>query len=106
MRSTRRRRTFAAAAALAQANASRGASVGNRNANLAMIANTDVTNNPEVLQAKAQLDQARVDLSRTMLRAPVDGIVTQRRVQVGQKVQAGNQLMVVVPVQQAYVDAN
>jgi membrane fusion protein (multidrug efflux system) len=96
----------AATAAVAQANASRGASVGNRNANLAMIANTDVANNPEVLQAKAQLDQARVDLSRTVLRAPVDGIVTQRRVQVGQKVQAGNQLMVVVPVQQAYVDAN
>jgi membrane fusion protein (multidrug efflux system) len=96
----------AATAALVQANASRGASVGNRNANLAMIANTDVANNPEVLQAKAQLDQARVDLSRTVLRAPVDGVVTQRRVQVGQKVQAGNQLMVVVPVQQAYVDAN
>jgi membrane fusion protein (multidrug efflux system) len=96
----------AATAALAQANAARGAAVGNRNANFAMIANTDVANNPEVLQAKAALDQARVDLSRTVIRAPVDGVVSQRRVQVGQKVQAGDQLMVVVPVQQAYVDAN
>jgi membrane fusion protein (multidrug efflux system) len=96
----------AASASLAQANAARGAAVGNRDANYAMIANTDIANNPEVLQAKAALDQARVDLSRTVIRAPVDGIVSQRRVQIGQKVQAGNQLMVVVPVQQSYVDAN
>jgi membrane fusion protein (multidrug efflux system) len=96
----------AATAALAQANASRNAAVGNRDANYAMIAGTDITNNPEVLTAKAALDQARVDLSRTTLRAPVDGVVTRRQVQVGQKVQAGNQLMLVVPVAQAYVDAN
>ena len=96
----------AASASVAQANASRSAAVGNRDANYAMIANTDIANNPEVLAAKAALDQARVDLSRTVLRAPVDGVVSQRKVQIGQKVQAGNQLMVVVPVQAAYVDAN
>jgi len=56
--------------------------------------------------ARAALEQARVDLERTVLRAPIDGVVSQRRVQVGQKVQAGTQLMVVVPVQAAYVDAN
>ena len=96
----------AATASVAQANASRSAAVGNRDANYAMIANTGIANNPEVLAAKAALDQARVDLSRTVLRAPVDGVVSQRRVQVGQKVQAGNQVMVIVPVQAAYVDAN
>jgi len=59
-----------------------------------------------VLAARAALDQARVDLERTVLRAPVDGVVSRRQVQVGQRVQAGAMLMVVVPVQAAYVDAN
>ncbi len=95
-----------AQAARAQTAAARNAAVGDRNANRALIANATVENNPEVLAARAALAQAQVDLSRTVLRAPVDGVVSQRRVQVGQKVQAGTQLMVVVPIQAAYVDAN
>ena len=90
----------------AQAAATRNAAVGDRDANLALIANTSVDNNPEVLAARAALAQARVDLERMVLRAPIDGVVSQRKVQVGQRVQAGSQLMVVVPVQSAYVDAN
>ena len=60
----------AAQAAQAQAAAARNAAVGDRNANLALIANVTVDNNPEVLAARAALDQARVDLSRTVIRAP------------------------------------
>ena len=96
----------AAQAARAQAAATRNAAVGDRDANRALIANSTVDNNPEVLAARAALAQARVDLERTVLRAPIDGVVSQRRVQVGQRVQAGTQIMVVVPVQAAYVDAN
>ena len=96
----------AAQAARAQAAATRNAAVGDRDANHALIANSTVGNNPEVLAARAALAQARVDLERTVLRAPIDGVVSQRRVQVGQRVQAGTQIMVVVPVQAAYVDAN
>lgn len=95
-----------AQAARAQASATRNAAIGTRDANLAMITGTTVENNPEVLAARAALAQARVDLARTVIRAPVDGVVSQRRVQVGQRVQPGAQLMVVVPVQAAYVDAN
>jgi membrane fusion protein (multidrug efflux system) len=47
-----------------------------------------------------------VDLERTVIRAPVDGVVTRRQVQVGQRVQAGSQLMSIVPVAEVYVDAN
>jgi membrane fusion protein (multidrug efflux system) len=96
----------AAHAAAAQAAAARNAAVGDRNANLAMIANVTVDNNPEVLAARAALEQARVDLSRTIIRAPIDGVVSRRQVQVGQRVSPGAQLMTVVPVQAAYVDAN
>jgi membrane fusion protein (multidrug efflux system) len=96
----------AAQAAQAQAAAARNAAVGERNANLALIANVTVDNNPEVLAARAALDQARVDLGRTIIRAPIDGVVSRRQVQVGQRVQPGAMLMTVVPVQAAYVDAN
>jgi len=90
--------------ALAQAN--RISAVGSRDANHALIANATPETNPEVLAARAARDQARVDLTRTVVRAPVDGIVSRRQVQVGQRVQAGTSMMVVVPVQAAFVDAN
>ncbi|MBV9930653.1 MAG: HlyD family efflux transporter periplasmic adaptor subunit [Alphaproteobacteria bacterium] len=96
----------AAQAARAQAAAARGAAVGERNANLALIANASIDNNPEVLAARAALEQARVNLARTVIRAPIDGVVSRRQVQVGQRVQPGAMLMTVVPVQAAYVDAN
>jgi len=96
----------AAQAAQAQAAAARNAAVGDRNANFALIANSTVDNNPEVLAARAALAQAEVDLSRTVIRAPIDGVVSQRQVQVGQRVQPGAMMMTVVPVQAAYVDAN
>ena len=96
----------AAQAAQAQTAAARMAAVGDRDANRALIANATVDNNPEVLAARAALEQARVDLSRTIIRAPIDGVVSQRQVQVGQRVQPGSQLMTVVPVQAAYVNAN
>jgi len=95
-----------AQAARAQASATRSAAVGTRDANLALIAGTSVENNPEVLAARAALAQARVDLARTVIRAPIDGVISRRQVQVGQRVQPGAVLMIVVPVQAAYVDAN
>jgi membrane fusion protein (multidrug efflux system) len=96
----------AAHAARAQSSAARNVAIGDRNANRALIANATVENNPEVLSARAALDQARVDLSRTVIRAAIDGVVTQRQVQIGQRVQPGAMLMTVIPVQAAYVNAN
>jgi membrane fusion protein (multidrug efflux system) len=72
----------------------------------ALIQGTTVDNHPEVLAAKATLNTARLNLERTIVRARVDGIVSQRSVQVGQRVQAGVPVMVVVPIDQVYVDAN
>lgn len=95
-----------AEAARAQAAATRDAAIGTREANRVLIADASLDDNPEVLAARTALDQARVDLERTVLRAPVDGVVSRRQVQVGQRVQPGAMLMVVVPVQAAYVDAN
>ncbi|MGK2284531.1 efflux RND transporter periplasmic adaptor subunit [Pedomonas sp. V897] len=44
-----------------------------------------------LLQARANLNQARIDLSRTYIRAPVDGIVISRAINVGQTVAASFQ---------------
>jgi len=75
-------------------------------AQLALIHGTNVDNNPEVLASKAQLEAAKLALSRTIIRAPFDGVVAQDQVQVGQRVQVGTQLMTVVPISAVYVNAN
>ena len=59
-----------------------------------------------VQAARAQLTAAQLDLSRTIIRAPIDGVVGDRQVQVGQLVQAGSPLMAVVPLSDVYVVAN
>jgi len=93
-------------AAQAQAGANRAAATGSLAANRVLTDGTTVETNPEVAAARAAVDQAAVDLSRMVIRAPIDGVVTRRNVQVGQRVAAGAALMQVVPIQQAYVDAN
>jgi membrane fusion protein, multidrug efflux system len=96
----------AAQAAQAAALAGRDAAIGTRGVNAALIHGTSIADNPEVAAARAARDQARVDLARTVIRAPIDGVVTRRQVQVGQRVQPGASLMTVVPIERAYVDAN
>jgi membrane fusion protein (multidrug efflux system) len=49
-------------------------------------------------QKKAQLDQAELNLQYTKIIAPVNGIVSNRTVEVGQNVQVGQEMMKVVPV--------
>lgn len=95
-----------AQARIAAAKAARGAAEGARRANQVLFDDTTIETNPEVVAARARLDQAKVDLSRAVIRAPVDGVVDQRRVAVGQRVQPAVPVMVVVPIGSMYVDAN
>lgn len=60
----------------------------------------------QVARARATLAAARLNLSYTRIEAPVDGIVGQRSVRVGAYTQVGAPLLAVVPLQQAYVEAN
>ena len=70
------------------------------------IAGVDVAHNPDVLAAEAQLRAAAITLSHMKIVAPVDGVIAQRTVQVGQRVNAGAPLMAVVPLANVWVDAN
>jgi membrane fusion protein (multidrug efflux system) len=72
----------------------------------AVLTQGSVNDNPQVAAARAALNTAKLDLERTTLRSPVDGVVTRRQVQVGQRVQSGTPLMTIVPTGQVYVDAN
>ena len=67
----------------------------------------------QLAQAKATLaeqqaieQQAELNLSYTVIRAPVDGTVGVRTLRVGEYVDAGTQLMAVVPLQAVYIIAN
>lgn len=96
----------AAQAGRAQALASRDAAIGTREVNTVLISGVSVAENPEVKAAQARLDAARLALARTVVRAPTDGVVARKSVQVGQQVAMGTPMMAVVPTAQAYVDAN
>jgi membrane fusion protein (multidrug efflux system) len=57
-------------------------------------------------QQQAVEHQAELNLSYTSITAPVDGTLGARTLRVGQFVQAGTQLMAVVPLQAVYIVAN
>jgi membrane fusion protein, multidrug efflux system len=57
-------------------------------------------------RAAATQSQAELNLGYTTIVAPIDGIIGNRSLRIGQFVQAGTQLMSVVPVSGAYVVAN
>jgi membrane fusion protein (multidrug efflux system) len=59
-----------------------------------------------VEQARAALEAAQLNLSYTEIKAPVDGVATHKQVETGQIVQAGQGLLVVVPLQDVWVTAN
>jgi membrane fusion protein (multidrug efflux system) len=60
----------------------------------------------KVAQARGALDAAVLNLSYTNIVAPVDGVATHKQVEPGQIVQAGQGLLVVVPLQDVWVTAN
>src|SRR6202042_2538441 len=69
--------------------------------------------NAEIVQAEATLaraqalqNQAELNLSYTTITAPIDAVVGNRTLRTGQYVQAGTQLMSLVPASGAYVVAN
>ena len=72
----------------------------------ALVAGTTPATAPDVRAAEAALARARLDQERTVIRAPIAGIVTNRNVQVGQRVPAGAVLMTLVPTTGLFVDAN
>jgi membrane fusion protein (multidrug efflux system) len=72
----------------------------------ALVDGTPVADNPSVLQAKAAYRDAWIAAQRNAVVAPVTGYVAERSVQLGQRIQAGQALMTVIPLNSLWVDAN
>ncbi|HXN17530.1 MAG TPA: HlyD family secretion protein [Candidatus Binatus sp.] len=62
--------------------------------------------NAEVARRELQLAQAELNLSYTIICSPVTGIVGKRRVEVGQNVNIGQELVDVLPLDDVWVTAN
>lgn len=73
---------------------------------LALVQGTTIRNHPLVKAAADQLRDAWVQLYRTHIYSPVEGLVAQRKAQVGMWVKKGQPLMSVIPLNQIWVNAN
>ncbi|RXJ86760.1 HlyD family secretion protein [Arcobacter sp. CECT 8985] len=77
-----------------------------KESNLQLIKDKKVETNPKVLKAKAEYEKALLDMRRTIIKAPISGIITQKNVKIGQYVNTNSQLLTIVPIDKVYVDAN
>ncbi len=59
-----------------------------------------------VQQRQADLDQANLNLQYTIIRAPVDGVVSRKNAEPGMQVSPGQQIMALVPLDDVWVTAN
>jgi membrane fusion protein, multidrug efflux system len=59
-----------------------------------------------IAQARANLETAELNLSYTTLAAPMDGVVTKKIAEVGQNIQPGQGLMMIIPLEDVWVTAN
>ena len=73
---------------------------------IAVIDAARATAEAERAMAQAALELARIDLEHATLRAPIDGVIGNKRVQVGDYLKVGQQLMTIVPLDELYVEAN
>ncbi len=92
--------------AVAMAHASLSQAQQQANSAHALVDGVAVRDNPAVQTARAAYRDAFVNASRNAIVAPVTGFVALRSVQLGQRIQAGEPLLNIVPLQNLWVDAN
>ena len=73
---------------------------------LSLVQGTAIINHPLVLEASDKVRDAWVQLYRCQIYSPVEGLVAQRKIQVGMWVDSGQPLMSVIPLDQIWVNAN
>ena len=92
--------------AVAAAKAALNAAREQQKASAALLGKDALAQQPAVKSAASRLKEAWLALQRTEIKAPLDGAVARRNVQVGQRLAAGTPLMSVIPLQNLWVDAN
>ncbi len=76
------------------------------NVALAQTVGTTPAEHPQVLRAAGRVREAALALQRTVVKAPVRGVIAKKGVQVGQRVAPGAPLLGLVPLEDVWVDAN
>jgi membrane fusion protein (multidrug efflux system) len=76
------------------------------NVALAQTTGTTPADHPQVLRAETRVREASLALQRTVIKAPVRGVIAKKGVQVGQRVAPGAPLLGLVPLEEVWVDAN
>lgn len=71
-----------------------------------LVEGTTIETHPLVEKAKAATKEAYVNLQRCTIRSPVKGIITNKQAQVGEAIAPNTSLMIIVPMDQIWVDAN
>jgi membrane fusion protein (multidrug efflux system) len=77
-----------------------------RQAVRAQVVNTDIMDHPDVKLAASEVRAAYLNLERMTIVSPVRGYIAKRNVQIGARVDGSAPLMLVVPMDQIWVDAN
>ena len=73
---------------------------------LSLVQGTTIKGHPLILEAADRVREAWVQLYRCRIYSPVEGLVAQRKIQVGMWVDSGQLLMSVIPLDQIWVNAN
>ncbi|MGE0679617.1 MAG: efflux RND transporter periplasmic adaptor subunit [Candidatus Binatia bacterium] len=89
-----------------KAESTRGKELEQARAALGRAAANERSDHSLVKQAAAAVHEAELNLSYCTLVAPIEGIVSRKAIEVGQRVQAGQPLMAVVPLHKVYIEAN
>jgi membrane fusion protein (multidrug efflux system) len=76
------------------------------NVGLAQTIDATPEDHPQVLRAAARVREAALALQRTVIKAPIGGVIAKKGVQVGQRVAPGMPLLGLVPLEDVWVDAN
>jgi membrane fusion protein (multidrug efflux system) len=62
--------------------------------------------NAKTQEMEAQLEQARLNLSYTKIYSPVDGVIGRKNLEIGMRVQPGQELLAIVELHDIWVTAN
>ncbi len=76
------------------------------NVALAQTVGATPADHPQVLRAAVRVREAALALQRTVVKAPMGGVIARKGVQVGQRVSPGMPLLGLVPLEDVWVDAN
>ena len=101
-----KKRTAAAVAGASASLASAQAMLANAKANVDVLKAQKAEAEHTRAELENAVERAQRDLSFTQLRAPFDGVVGNKSIEVGQYAQPGQRLLAIVPLDKVFVDAN